>query len=399
VTLHGAQFDFNKATLKPSGKDIVDQAVKVMKDKPDLRVSVEGHTDSVGSDAYNQKLSERRAMAVRDYIVAQGVDAIRITIVGFGESKPVASNDTEEGRAQNRRSRSCSLSAQPGRVRTTFESRPARDLSRPPRPLGRGGVGLQRLLPSRLRPARGGRAGSPCGAALLGARARVLQVERGRVPRLRVLYLSGRITLAVRAGHARDRASRRDRRLGGVHHRAHLLPRLALGRRAATAGPGFRRRPPARPGRALGQRERLPGRATRLAGDRPLSLAFLTGALALGAVATGMLLATGISSTSASRSSRCGASPLLRHVLVVQIAVLGTTVAVMALAPSGGTAVASLWHDHGVLLAARFVLGPLAALGLGYMIHRTLQIPQTMAATGLFYIAILFVMVGEILVG
>jgi len=103
VTLHGPQFDFNKATLKPDGKALVDAGVKVMKDKPDLKVSVDGHTDSIGSEAYNQKLSERRAKAVRDYMVAQGVDASRITTRGFGKSKPVASNDTAEGRAENRR--------------------------------------------------------------------------------------------------------------------------------------------------------------------------------------------------------------------------------------------------------------------------------------------------------
>ena len=74
-----------------------------MKDKPDLRVSVEGHTDSVGSVAYNQTLSERRAKTVRDYLVSQGIDASRITTRGFGKSKPIASNDTAEGRAENRR--------------------------------------------------------------------------------------------------------------------------------------------------------------------------------------------------------------------------------------------------------------------------------------------------------
>jgi outer membrane protein OmpA-like peptidoglycan-associated protein len=103
VTLHGPQFDFDKATLKPDGKALVDNAVKVMKDKPDLKVSVEGHTDSIGSEAYNQKLSERRAKSVRDYMVSQGIDASRITTRGFGKSKPVASNDTAEGRADNRR--------------------------------------------------------------------------------------------------------------------------------------------------------------------------------------------------------------------------------------------------------------------------------------------------------
>jgi hypothetical protein len=126
-------------------------------------------------------------------------------------------------------------------------------------------------------------------------------------------------------------------------------------------------------------------------------LAFLTGALALGAVATGMLLGhwylidLGLSIEPLRRLFRYFVA-----VLVIQLVVLGVTVLAMGLGP-GTAAVATLWHDHRALLAARIVLGPLAALGLGWMIHRTLQIPQTMAATGLFYIAILFVVVGEIL--
>jgi len=103
VVLLGPNFDFDKTTLKPDGKRKVDEAVKVMKANPSLRVSVEGHTDSIGSDAYNQRLSERRAKAVRDYMVEQGIDTDRITTHGWGEAKPVATNKTEEGRAQNRR--------------------------------------------------------------------------------------------------------------------------------------------------------------------------------------------------------------------------------------------------------------------------------------------------------
>ena len=103
VTLHGPQFDFNKATLKPDGKRMVDQGVTVLKEKTTMKVSVEGHTDSIGSDAYNQKLSERRAKAVRDYMVAKGIDAGRISVTGFGKTKPVADNKTEAGRAENRR--------------------------------------------------------------------------------------------------------------------------------------------------------------------------------------------------------------------------------------------------------------------------------------------------------
>ena len=103
VELRGPHFDFNKATLKPEGKRKVDDAIKMMQENPSLSVSVEGHTDSVGSDAYNQKLSERRAQAVRDYMVAEGISASRISTRGWGKSKPVASNDTAEGRAENRR--------------------------------------------------------------------------------------------------------------------------------------------------------------------------------------------------------------------------------------------------------------------------------------------------------
>jgi hypothetical protein len=128
-------------------------------------------------------------------------------------------------------------------------------------------------------------------------------------------------------------------------------------------------------------------------------LAFVTGALALGAVATGMLLGhwylidLGLSIEPMRRLFRYFVTVVLLHA-----GVLALTIIVMALGPAAGTAaVASLWHEHGPLLAARFLLGPIAALGLGVMIHRTLQIPQTMAATGLFYIAILFVLVGELL--
>ncbi len=128
-------------------------------------------------------------------------------------------------------------------------------------------------------------------------------------------------------------------------------------------------------------------------------LAFLTSALALGAAAAGMLLGhwylidLGLSIVPLQRMFRYFVTVLLVHVAVLLLTVLA-----LALMPGpGAAAVAALWREHGMLLAARFLLGPGAALGLGYMIHRTLQIPQTMAATGLFYIAILAVMVGELL--
>src|SRR5213083_990521 len=97
-------FDFDKATLKPEGKEKIEaEVVAPMKEHPNLRALVEGHTDSIGSDAYNQRLSERRADAVRDYMVSRGIGTQRITTKGWGKSKPIVSNKTKEGRARNRR--------------------------------------------------------------------------------------------------------------------------------------------------------------------------------------------------------------------------------------------------------------------------------------------------------
>ena len=127
--------------------------------------------------------------------------------------------------------------------------------------------------------------------------------------------------------------------------------------------------------------------------------AFLTGALSLGAVATGMLLghwyliALGLSIHPLQRLFRYFVWTTAAHLLVLLL-----TVAFLGLGSrAGADAVALLWHQHLPLFATRIVLGPVAALGIAYLIHRTLAIPQTMAATGLFYIAILFVLVGEML--
>jgi OOP family OmpA-OmpF porin len=98
------EFDFDKSTIKQGyDKDINDLA-KVMKDYPYLNVVIEGHTDNIGTAAYNKKLSQRRAEAVKQYLVEQdGINANRITAVGFGFDRPIATNDTEEGRQKNRR--------------------------------------------------------------------------------------------------------------------------------------------------------------------------------------------------------------------------------------------------------------------------------------------------------
>lgn len=104
VTLQGVNlFDFDKAVIKPGGHQVLNDLVKKIQDVNLEVVVVEGHTDSTGPDAYNQKLSERRAAAVKDYLVKQGVDASRVFVEGKGESQPVADNQSRDGRALNRR--------------------------------------------------------------------------------------------------------------------------------------------------------------------------------------------------------------------------------------------------------------------------------------------------------
>ncbi len=97
------RFDSGSATIRPESGSYLAQVVEMMDGHPGLRVEIQGHTDSDGSDASNQDLSERRAAAVRAYLVAAGIDGGRLTTVGFGESRPAASNDTPEGMAANRR--------------------------------------------------------------------------------------------------------------------------------------------------------------------------------------------------------------------------------------------------------------------------------------------------------
>jgi len=98
-----AHFDFDKAVLKPEGKAKLDELVGKLK-VVDVEVVIAiGHTDSIGSKAYNQKLSVRRASAVKAYLVSKGIEANRIHTEGKGEMQPVADNKTKEGRAKNRR--------------------------------------------------------------------------------------------------------------------------------------------------------------------------------------------------------------------------------------------------------------------------------------------------------
>ncbi|MCX7203509.1 MAG: OmpA family protein [Burkholderiales bacterium] len=98
-----AFFDFDKATLKPEGKAKLDDLAGKIKDVTLEVVIAVGHTDSVGSEAYNQKLSLRRAEAVKAYLVSKGIEANRVYTEGKGTKQPVADNKTAEGRAKNRR--------------------------------------------------------------------------------------------------------------------------------------------------------------------------------------------------------------------------------------------------------------------------------------------------------
>ncbi len=103
VNISDVLFDFGKSTLKPGPREKLAKVAGILLAHPGLIMEVDGHTDSVGSDEFNQTLSEKRANAVRDYLVAQGVQADSITAKGFGKTSPVASNDTPQGRQQNRR--------------------------------------------------------------------------------------------------------------------------------------------------------------------------------------------------------------------------------------------------------------------------------------------------------
>ena len=103
IILNNIFFDFDKATLRPESKSELDRLVKLLTDMPTLKIEISGHTDNIGSAAYNKTLSQNRAKAVVDYLVKNGIDAGRLTYKGYGFDQPIAANDTEAGRQQNRR--------------------------------------------------------------------------------------------------------------------------------------------------------------------------------------------------------------------------------------------------------------------------------------------------------
>lgn len=96
-------FDFNSSTLTSTAKANLDKLITVLKNNPDTNINIYGYTDSVGSDSYNLTLSGKRADAVKAYFISNGVSSSRLFTQGMGEANPVASNDTDAGRAQNRR--------------------------------------------------------------------------------------------------------------------------------------------------------------------------------------------------------------------------------------------------------------------------------------------------------
>lgn len=98
-----ALFDFDKSVVRPDGKKAIDEALAKLGGVDLEMVIATGHTDSVGTDAYNQKLSERRAAAVKAYLVSKGIPSAKVTTIGKGETQPVATNKTKEGRQKNRR--------------------------------------------------------------------------------------------------------------------------------------------------------------------------------------------------------------------------------------------------------------------------------------------------------
>ncbi len=103
VNISDVLFDFNKYTLKPGAREKMAKVAGILLAYPGLQIQVEGHTDSIGSEEYNLKLSRQRADSVHDYLVSQGVPSETVSALGLGKADPVASNDTATGRQQNRR--------------------------------------------------------------------------------------------------------------------------------------------------------------------------------------------------------------------------------------------------------------------------------------------------------
>ncbi len=103
LPLYGIIFDFNKASLRPESEPVLERALRLLQEDRELVIEIQGHTDNIGSDEYNLKLSEARAESVRTWLIDHHMDATRLSSAGYGKRVPVADNDTDFGRAKNRR--------------------------------------------------------------------------------------------------------------------------------------------------------------------------------------------------------------------------------------------------------------------------------------------------------
>jgi OmpA-OmpF porin, OOP family len=101
--VRAVDFEFNSVRLTAPAQQTLDQVASALAAQPELQVEVQGHTDSIGADDYNLKLSQRRAEAVKSYLISKGANGTTLTARGYGKSQPLVSNSTKEGRAQNRR--------------------------------------------------------------------------------------------------------------------------------------------------------------------------------------------------------------------------------------------------------------------------------------------------------
>lgn len=103
IVLRGVNFDFDKQVIRPDSEPLLNAAIRILDENPNVRITVEGHTDALGTDAYNEALSIRRAETVYQYLRKGGIESDRMQVIGYGESRPLATNETAEGRAENRR--------------------------------------------------------------------------------------------------------------------------------------------------------------------------------------------------------------------------------------------------------------------------------------------------------
>jgi outer membrane protein OmpA-like peptidoglycan-associated protein len=103
ASVYGIEFDTGKATIKPQSEKVLGDVLSLLQAQPDWKMKIEGHTDSTGTKAGNQILSQQRAAAVVAWLAQNGIAQARLTAAGLGDSKPIADNSTEQGRARNRR--------------------------------------------------------------------------------------------------------------------------------------------------------------------------------------------------------------------------------------------------------------------------------------------------------